>query len=642
MKEKIKKVVTKLMLFSILLQPLQSLTTLKAKEELKKPTQTIEKDEKKKEINFNEEIFSPIEYKKTRSKRSIRSVENRDMVSYIRENVDKKIIKGKLYDKFKVQDALNVTSTVIDGKIFKNAKFTDLYQDKDKDGKIDNIDSYLNQTTGYVPLFEISKESEYLVARATTKYINAKVTDVGFAKHNDKGEVIKDCIYDYKTGLSYIPKKYISEKKQLYTRMQTLITVDDIKDARAEMEIFVNNKNVKGVLAKNGTAMGNLGAVSTDIILSNTNKEKITEDKIDSIEINGFYFTKKDKVFKYDEKCGKLEIFLSPAGVTEIKINLSDSFMKETKKTLNKLNQKVASLFNQKSYAANVPGVIEIKGELKEDWTQSFYLDASITHDVFKDYSGYVSPYIVRDDSIAGDYESKTPLRVQGEWGVAWSDDEFVTGKASYNYPVHRHAHVSAQTIRNFKFPEMFLDLICGHYQVEFTNSKWYDTIKLVIRGAKNGELVIGALTPTYGGQVGCGFFKIRYEIETKRPPDIDPPNDTKIWIKKLDNDTYRPLSGAKFILWTEDMSGDYYGGTAGEDYYGPHETGSDGYTPRLPIGNTTSKKWYAKEISAPYGYELDSSTHNLGYIKAGDESKYWTFYNKKEYTPPKEKETIY
>lgn len=67
--------------------------------------------------------------------------------------------------------------------------------------------------------------------------------------------------------------------------------------------VFVENKNVKDILVKRSKAYGNLQSVSTDIVLQEKEaKEKLTEEKIDSVEINKVKFTKEDKAYKYDEK----------------------------------------------------------------------------------------------------------------------------------------------------------------------------------------------------------------------------------------------------------------------------------------------------------------------------------------------------
>lgn len=365
-----KRIISFVMLFSISLTSiLPSFNILNAQKEEK----AKENVEEQNTNSSSSEAFEPIKFEK--SKRSKRSVDILELEDYIRENLKTDIVKNNILEKFQKKDALTVTTTVIDGTLLKNATLKDLNKDENKDNIQDNYKAIANQTTSNIPLFEVSKESKYLVGKVIGKLQNAKVTDIAFAKNNANAQILNDIIFDKETSLVYVPKTYT--EKPLSVRTQIIVTTDEKPTkAKSEINVFVENKNVKDVLVKTSKAYGNLQSVSTDIVLQEKEaKEKLTEEKIDSVEINKVKFTKEDKAYKYDEKERKLILFVSPVGVTEIKINLSKTVLKSTKNTLNKL---ATSLFSKKSYAANVDGVMKM--QKAPEGGEEYILTAEVKH----------------------------------------------------------------------------------------------------------------------------------------------------------------------------------------------------------------------------------------------------------------------
>lgn len=292
-----KRIVSFVMLFSISLTSiLPSFNILNAQKEEK----AKENVEEQNTNSFSSEAFEPIKFEKSR--RSKRSVDILELKDYIRENLKTDIVENNILEKFQKKDMLTVTTTVIDGTLLKNATLKDLNKDENKDDIQDNYKAIANQTTSNIPLFEVSKESKYLVGKVIGKLQNAKVTDIAFAKNNANAQILNDIIFDKETSLVYVPKTYT--EKPLSVRTQIIVTTDEKPTkAKSEINVFVENKNIKDILVKTSKAYGNLQSVSTDIVLQETEaKEKLTEEKIDSVEINKVKFTKEDKAYKYDEK----------------------------------------------------------------------------------------------------------------------------------------------------------------------------------------------------------------------------------------------------------------------------------------------------------------------------------------------------
>lgn len=292
-----KRIVSFVMLFSISLTSiLPSFNILNAQKE-EKAKENVEEQNKN---SSSSEAFEPIKFEKSR--RSKRSVDILEVEDYIRENLKTDLVENNILEKFQKKDALTVTTTVIDGTLLKNATLKDLNKDENKDNIQDNYKAIANQTTSNIPLFEVSKESKYLVGKVIGKLQKAKVTDIAFAKNNANAQILNDIIFDKETSLVYVPKTYT--EKPLSVRTQIIVTTDEKPTkAKSEINVFVENKNIKDILVKTSKAYGNLQSVSTDIVLQETEaKEKLTEEKIDSVEINKVKFTKEDKAYKYDEK----------------------------------------------------------------------------------------------------------------------------------------------------------------------------------------------------------------------------------------------------------------------------------------------------------------------------------------------------
>ena len=598
-----KRIISFVMLFSISLTSiLPSFNILNAQKEEK----TKENVEEQNTNSFSSEAFEPIKFEKSR--RSKRSVDILEVEDYIRENLKTDIVENNILEKFQKKDGLTVTTTVIDGTLLKNATLKDLNKDENKDNIQDNYKAIANQTTSNIPLFEVSKESKYLVGKVIGKLQNAKVTDIAFAKNNANAQMLNDIIFDKETSLVYVPKTYT--EKPLSVRTQIIVTTDEKPTkAKSEINVFVDNKNVKDILVKTSKAYGNLQSVSTDIVLQEKEaKDKLTEEKIDSVEINKVKFTKEDKAYKYDEKERKLILFVSPVGVTEVKINLSKTVLKSAKNTLNKL---ATSLFSKKSYAANVSGVMKMQNAPREG--KEYILTAEVKHHGgLMGEAGYTDPLVVDYDLNEGDFENKTGKRVRGDWD--FSSDSLTETSTS----LARSAHIEEQTVDGVDFPEMRLNLVCSHIDVDSFGSDIWSNAKFIIRAVRGDEVVVGVLTPTVYDQAGAGFFRIKWRKK------ISPKQPTKAYIKKI-NEQGEAIANAKFEMsYTSDFLDPNQKWTYTTNYNG--ETTKDEW-------NMIGKTVYVREISVPSPY---IKTDEVKSFVVGSSSMIkLTFINKKRGKPP-------
>lgn len=147
--------------------------------------------------------------------------------AYIREHADPAYTD---VDTLELVNMLLVKQTIADASMLDPDDTIDsvMYSDK-------SYEAVWTMLTADVAVYNLSEDSEYLVAFADTMHDDAKATpvDAVFAVTNYKGEVV-DGIFDYETGLAYIPKAaYIDEDgtNHIYeVQMQILQAVDFSND----------------------------------------------------------------------------------------------------------------------------------------------------------------------------------------------------------------------------------------------------------------------------------------------------------------------------------------------------------------------------------------------------------------------------
>ena len=124
---------------------------------------------------------------------------------YIRENLNEKYAKN---EKLEARDIILVKHLIAEESCFVGDKTIDAMYDESED-------AFIMMNDYGTLLYDTDDNSEYYVAYVNN-FINDSsytVSDNCFAYTNLNGEVISDAIYDYETGLAYVPKKYTEENK---------------------------------------------------------------------------------------------------------------------------------------------------------------------------------------------------------------------------------------------------------------------------------------------------------------------------------------------------------------------------------------------------------------------------------------------
>lgn len=419
-------------------------------------------------------------------------------------------------------DVMGDTVTVVDGTQLSNATLDSLFgaeSDKDGDGYSDSVGALVNQTMIYVPLYSASDDGDYFVGRVGADINGAKVTDWGAAENNADGAALDDIIFDSETGLVYVPKSYVKtddngNKVVMATRIQLLYMTDgNPADATVNVPIEVNAKGVSGQLMDSGNAGASVITVGTEIQLAKDDEamSDIKADTIDSVEVNGIEYTSDMGAWSYDEKTGTLLFNVSPVAITDIKVNMSESFVKDAYRFFDGImNTIVPNAFAAQSW---------VSGSFKFDTTPSVGMNLiANSRNIYKrgGIGGYTNPMGEKGGISAGNYENKIIWQVLGSQGVDVSDLN------TTSMSIERATSISSQTVNGVEIPSMNLNLMCSHVNISVGDDHgngqgttgWADgKANIRVAAVQGNELVFGVAVPTVNTQAGSGFFRASWEL---------------------------------------------------------------------------------------------------------------------------------
>lgn len=428
-------------------------------------------------------------------------------------------------DSLAIADAMNVTTTVVDGSVLADKTLNGLWKDDDGDGLSDHADAMVNQTFVYIPLYSVSNDGDYLVGRVAGELDNAEITDYATVKNNAEAEILSDIIFDEASRLVYVPKSYtVIDKKNdsaqvMQTRMQLVVSADKLDEAGVSFPIRVNHEGVDGKLANTGRSNASLLAVSTDIQIAKNEEalEDIKASTFDSVEINGISYLDGEGVWVYDEASGILTIGIAPMAITDVKINLSESFGK----TLNRMWDGVTNFFSPEVKAAKPSGETILPGEMKfpsavtNHVGSSYYASGSYRYHS-NGTSGYANPMCSVSDYNAGFFEEKIAQQALGVLDVSLD-------LATTTTSIERSANIPAQTINGVEIPAMTVNLVCSHANISINGdtgagvngtTNWGDGyINVRVIAVSGDYVIIGIVVPTVNTQAGGGFFKVRWGL---------------------------------------------------------------------------------------------------------------------------------
>lgn len=524
--------------------------------------------------------------------------------------------KGK---KLTAGDVMGDTVSVADGTQASDATLDKLFgaeSDKDGDGYSDDSSTLVNQTFVYVPLYSASDDGDYFVGRVAPDMSGAKVTDWAAAENNADGKTFDDIIFDSATGLVYVPKSHVKTDKDgkkvaMSTRIQLLYTTDgDPAKAVVKVPVEVNASGVTGKVMGSGDADASAITVGTVVKLAQDDKAKgaIKSDTIDSVSINGIDYTSDMNAWTYDESTGELTINVSPIAITDIKVNLSESFTKGAYRFF----EGVMGTIMPDAFAAQ-----SYVGSFKFNSTPGAGQNIIVTsRNIYKvgGIGGYTSPMI--DTSMDtgwghGNYETKVIWEALGNMYV--DANKLNTAANS----IERSASVPAQTVDGIDIPAMNVNLMCSHVNVGVGDDpvhSGYDSdldyvgrANIHIIAVQGNEIVFGLVVPTSHKQAGGGFFRAKWELRggwVSLKKVSEKPEYTN------GNSAY-DLTGAQYGIFTDRACTNRVATVSVQN--------NGGQTNEAFLQQGT---YYAKEISSAKGYKVNGNVREVN-VTSGEHHSY-------------------
>ena len=413
-------------------------------------------------------------------------------------------------------------------------------------------ESFIMMNDSYILLYETDENSKYYVAYANGMQNDneVRVTDTTFAYTNTNGEKITDAIYDYNTGLVYIPKKYTEENKNglgydnvQVELLQTLSSVNPKTNFNVEIS---KDDEINGEFAQSGVA--SVSAITTEfgikIALDDTAKNQIDKNYI-SLKVDD---EETDK-FDYYPNEGIIVVKTLPSTIKQISVSIS------------KNNINIDGISAQASFDNDMSEYINA-GEWQVSGTPSAGAIIKITKDqanMWYDAWDHESPNgFVTDIPLYGigtGSSSWKNLTSVIKNGTAFDDTNLNEDHTWIQWNIELYGNVTATDSNGitFEIPQSNWLLKCCHADVELGNGVWRQTdpdgyqrwhaTEMWIRIFKVTDkyLLVGMLTPDANTQAGAGLFKIAYSA-----------GKGNLEVAKRDSNG-RYVSGAKLGIWGPD-----------------------------------------------------------------------------------------
>lgn len=300
------------------------------------------------------------------------SKEFQSVSDYILANADAKYVGNAT--ELTPKDMMGVSYTYANGAVVGYDATIDGVIGKyqiNEEPETDIFEEVITQNGAYLTLFETNSDSDYYVIYANNLVNNDAyiMSDYIVAVNDLSGTVIDDCIYDEKTGLLYVPKKYSAEYSG-YLQIQMLqVTKEDISllrnidDMTFDVPVKVNVKNMDGEVLSAGSATVS-GALEQRINIELTDDVRtlynIDEDCL-SIKFNSVEMTENvmDEMVSYDAETGIITIWHYPDFVGSIEITITKPTVAQQAQTI------LSNLFTLNVFAADSVHVAT------KDWTSS-------------------------------------------------------------------------------------------------------------------------------------------------------------------------------------------------------------------------------------------------------------------------------
>ena len=486
---------------------------------------------------------------------------------YFVENVDEKYVAVR---QFKQENIIIVKQTLAEKKLLPSGKIDDLWE------STESAAAFISMYENPAIMYDVDPDSDYYVSRINTMYDDegCEVTDVIFAMNDNAGTEVDGCIYDYNTGLAYIPKSLLIAEdgvEEILSLQVQLLQLCESAEPETTIDVTVKEDVLFGEDSQTSQVTLSATDVGTSIQIMDTNKaDSISAEDI-TVKVNGSDGERDDAV--YDEETGEIALPISPASIDSIEVSIS----KENTGILGGLfapivahaglHNGTSSLYTEGSYSADKMAylldkngskiVLKMKkGTPKEGdkisakvavlYGSSQTIRNKVGTNANRLYGvcrGDASHTLDSTESLSSpksDYgqQIKTILSESTDEAVDWFSDaskdkriyRYKTEKGGITFAMHAIADKDGKTTldtsndaRQYTVKTTgWAPLLCAHVSRSVTNIGSSGTFDVNVVGrvlkvdtADNYVIMAFATKDTMGGQTGTGIFKFKYEAET-------------------------------------------------------------------------------------------------------------------------------
>ena len=519
-----------------------------------------------------------------------------DTEQYIVENLNEDYAK---YEKLEAKDIMWTKNLVAEASLLPEERTIDALWAKNPDAFI-----VLNDT--YTVLYDVDENSEYYVAFANTMKNDATaiVTDAAFAYTNLNGEVIYDAIYDWETGLAYIPKKYTQENKNgqgiCNVQIELLQAVNTFSPTTT-MNVIVEDKvGIPGKVAKSGKVT--VDAVATKFGV----RVALNQKAIENIDQNYFKLLvngTENTDWVYDSNLGAIILNMEPMSVETLEIELSEDNIESNLQRGNGIAT-IDTFDEMKSY--DEVGVWELSSKPADGAFITIKGKEMVTAEYFS------ADQYPEDEYPSGRVVDGLPLYYEGgtsSWeknivdkvmsGNALSDRFFSTqSMIQYEVKFLQDITVTDGDGVEYKIPKSIWNLRCTHGGKTFNSDLGHGgrqgrtsyEVRARVFKSTDSYLLVGMITTETMTQTGAGFYKIHYKV-----------SNGKLNLEKSLDKTDSPYANLENAVYG------VYKNQECTDKVGELVTDAQGKSNELSLPKAT---YYVKETQAPEGCLLDETVY--------------------------------
>lgn len=380
----------------------------------------------------------------------------------------------------------------------------------------------------YVSVYNLSDDSDYLVAYVNTMQNSksAEIIDYIFARNNNDGEVLDNCILDSKNGIAYIPK-------ELYLNKNKETVVSEVQLQLLQKEDLSNMDDATTVIDATTTTDEKSTIGSRDVNIFDFNTTVRTQKNLDKdellVSVNGIPMN--EDTYSYDSKTGLVSLDQSAATIQSLDIKVAEkSFVAKVKEKFEPLTAEAAigSATNMKS-----KGVIQVSDTVKAGifWKQKYSVAYGETSGTYGSYGIGVAGAMDQQSLANLIWNGKTTGMSDGNLDYSKINQQ----TAFINLRVNSFSGGTATNASDKKAsisvtstkPTLYME--CGHISnpltVDYSTStagnwtaKNMDCVVRVLEINKTSStpyIVIGILTPTIFTQAGVGIYRFNLKDVT-------------------------------------------------------------------------------------------------------------------------------